>query len=516
MTDGVLDEVSGLFERDIPGPESKIIRAGRAGVAPGVVIAGTYRLDQLLGSGATASVFAATHLRNANRVAIKVLDPMLERNVEIRTRFLREGYAANSVRHPGTVRALDDGTTETGAAFVVMELLDGETLDSLWARRGGRLPPVEVARLMCALLDVLAAAHANGIVHRDIKPENLFIERGGTLRVLDFGVARVLEGAITETRAGSVIGTLPYMAPEQILGKNREVGARSDLWSVGATAFALVSGRFVHEAETPEEMMVFTGSRQARSLAEVAPDAPAEFIKVVDRALRFDKAERWPSALMMQTAFARACRGKEETEHESPPGERPEADEQMRSLPAGAGSVTEGTPLSPTLVSCDGPGTLLHRARGHRWPQRAAVAFALTFSVAAASSYGQRLTTRAPAMGLTSSVVPSEGLADVIGPEPPEMSPGAPVDPVATVPPTAAEGAPTPAAMGVSGKRETLSPPEAPHAVMSMNPRRSEDRESPTSRPRAPASAAPVSDGCTPPYAIMPVTGKKLWKRECL
>ena len=211
---------------------------------------------------------------------------------------------------------------------------------------------------MCKLLDVLAAAHANGIVHRDIKPENLFIERDGTLRVLDFGVARVLEGAITETRAGSVIGTLPYMAPEQILGKNREVDARSDLWSVGATAFALVSGRFVHEAETPEEMMVFTGSRQARSLAEVAPEVPAEFIKVVDRALRFDKAERWPGAGMMRTAFARACWSEHECEHDSPSGERTEPEQHAQSLPARAGSVGDDSPLSQTLICSGTPGSL--------------------------------------------------------------------------------------------------------------------------------------------------------------
>ena len=364
---------------------------------------------------------------------------------------------------------------------------------------------------MCRLLDVLAAAHANGIVHRDIKPENLFVERDGTLRVLDFGVARVLEGAITETRAGSVIGTLPYMAPEQILGKNHEVDARSDLWSVGATAFALVSGRFVHDAETPEEMMVFTGSRQARSLAAVAPQVPADFIEVVNRALRFDKAERWPSALMMQAAFARARCGKQEAEHDAPPGQRPEAEQQTRSLPAG--SVSEAPPLSPTLVSCSGPSALVHQPRGHRWPQRAAVAFALTCSIAAVSSYGRRGPARAQATGLTSSVVPSERHADVVGPEPAEISADARVDTLAREPRAAA---PAPVAIGGAGEREASAPYEAPKVPASKNPTRSDDGAFPTSRPRTQASASPASGGCTPPYTMVPVTGKKLWKRECL
>ncbi len=104
---------------------------------------------------------------------------------------------------------------------------------------------------MGQLLEILSAAHERGIVHRDIKPENLFVERDGTLRILDFGVARVLEGKFLETRAGSVIGTLPYMAPEQMLGKSHEVDARSDVWSVGATAFTLVSGCFSARGRHP-------------------------------------------------------------------------------------------------------------------------------------------------------------------------------------------------------------------------------------------------------------------------
>jgi serine/threonine-protein kinase len=98
------------------------------------------------------------------------------------------------------------------------------------------------------------------------------------------------------------------MAPEQTLGKCHEVDARSDMWSVGATAFTLVSGRFVHDAETPEEMMVFNGSRQAQSLAEVAPDVASAFVEVVDRALRFDRTERWSSAVAMRAALVEACR----------------------------------------------------------------------------------------------------------------------------------------------------------------------------------------------------------------
>jgi serine/threonine protein kinase len=177
-----------------------------------------------------------------------------------------------------------------------------------WERKGYRLDALEVAQLIYQLLDVLRAAHAKGIVHRDVKPENLFLTHERVLRVLDFGVARFLDGSITATRSGGILGTLAFISPEQVLGKTREVDARSDLWSVGATAFTLLSGRYVHEAETPEEMMVFAGSRPARSLATLESDVPFPLVRVFDRALMFDKSERWSDARAMQRALASAYR----------------------------------------------------------------------------------------------------------------------------------------------------------------------------------------------------------------
>jgi serine/threonine protein kinase len=494
-------------------------KSRRRGMALGTIVAGTYRLDRLLGSGAMASVFAATHLRNANRVAVKVLHAVHEENADVRTRFLREGYAANSVRHAGTVRALDDGTTDEGSVFFVMELLEGETVESLWERRGRRLPPVEVARLMSQLLDVLSAAHANGIVHRDIKPENLFIERNGTLRVLDFGVARVLEGAVTDTRAGSVIGTLPYMAPEQTLGKSHEVDARSDVWSVGATAFALMSGRFVHEAETPEEMMVLTGSRQARSLAEAAPDVSSGFVGVVDRALQFDKGKRWPSAQSMREAFAEACREPLRAALASP------------ETSTGASLAGEEAPCTPTLVSSGSAGASrgpVHaparrrwRSRDRAWVPRAVVAFALaSLTTSAFSVFGPPRSQPAHSMALasrqpvgprvevaTAAVEPASLDPDTMPQGSSTASlPDAPEDILATL-----AGVPT-AAVPLAVERRVDTGPEPTKASSPKPARANEERPQRDARPVA--RVAP--DSCNPPYAILPVTGKKRWKRECL
>ena len=272
----------------------------------GSVLSGKYRLDRVLGVGGMASVYAATHLRNANVVAVKVLHRELSIDAGLRARFLREGYAANSVGHPGTVRVLDDDTAEDGSIFIVMDLLDGETLDARWERSGRRLGVGEVVTLMTGLLDVLAAAHAKGVVHRDLKPENLFVTRAGELKVLDFGVARLREGSPTKTRTGAVFGTPAFMPPEQALGRTSEVDALSDVWAVGATAFCLLGGRFVHTGTTAEEMLVRSATEPAPSVLEVAPEVPPAVGHVIDRALAFNKRDRWPSATAMREALLRA------------------------------------------------------------------------------------------------------------------------------------------------------------------------------------------------------------------
>src|ERR1019366_10227549 len=161
----------------------------------------------------------------------------------------------------------------------------------------------EVARMIYKVLDVLATAHDKGIVHRDIKPENLFLTRAGTVKLLDFGIARLIEAPGTATRPGGIVGTPAFMAPEQVLGK--VVDPQSDLYGVGATAFALLSKRYVHEADNAGEMMVIVGSRPARSLALVCPELPGALAAVFDRALRFEKSERWGDARPVKSALDR-------------------------------------------------------------------------------------------------------------------------------------------------------------------------------------------------------------------
>ena len=271
----------------------------------GAAMTQKYRLERLIGCGGMAAVYEAVH-RNGHRVAIKVLHPHLCIESDLRKRFLREGYVANKVKHPGAVRVADDDVTEDGSVFLVMELLEGETLDARWQRHGRRMPLREVCDLASQLLDVLAAAHAQGVVHRDIKPENLFVTSEGVLKVLDFGIARLRDASGPEgaTRTGRMIGTPAFMPPEQVLGRSRQIDGQTDLWAVGATMFTLAAGQFVHEAETMEEMLVHAGSRPARPVSAVLPSAPPGVARVIDRALAFKREERWPSARAMHSALA--------------------------------------------------------------------------------------------------------------------------------------------------------------------------------------------------------------------
>ncbi|MDB5218010.1 MAG: Serine/threonine-protein kinase pkn3 [Myxococcaceae bacterium] len=267
----------------------------------GQTLCGKYFIDEVLGVGGTAVVFRATH-RNGNRVAVKLLHDHLCKSRDITRRFMREAYLANLLEHPGTVRVLDDDVDQNGVAFLVLELLEGETLEERRVRLGGRLAVDEVLGYMDRLLEVLELAHEKNIVHRDIKPSNLFLTKDGVLKVLDFGIARMLDehGAATATKTGQMIGTPAFMPPEQALSKPKEIDKQTDLWAVGATIFTLLSGELVHVAESSSEHLVKAATMHARSVARVLPGVPANVETLVGRALRFDKKERWGSATEMR------------------------------------------------------------------------------------------------------------------------------------------------------------------------------------------------------------------------
>lgn len=269
----------------------------------GTVVDGRWRVDGLLGWGSTSAVYEATH-RNGHRAALKILHQSLCANPVTMERFLREAGIANAIKHRAIVPIRDDGMTEEGCAYLVVELLEGETLDGIRKRKNGRIALEEFASIAEELMSAIAAVHAAGVVHRDLKPQNVFITTSGDLKLLDFGTARILDRASgSGSVAGMVIGTPAFMSPEQARGARDEVDAQSDVWSVGAMIFTVLSGEPVHAGRDPQARLLAAASKPARKLADVAPSINDCVATVVDRALSFAKQDRWPDVQAMRRAF---------------------------------------------------------------------------------------------------------------------------------------------------------------------------------------------------------------------
>ena len=268
----------------------------------GKLLNGSWRLSSLLAVGGTSWVYVAD-APWGGKVAVKVLHSALAADPSTRERFVREAKIVNQIRHEGVVPIDDDGAMEDGTPFLVMALLDGETLEDRSARKGGKLPLSEVMWVADRVLDTLYAAHKAGVVHRDIKPENVFLTSDGRIKLLDFGTARLQDQALQYTQAGTLLGTVDYMPPEQARGETDKVGVQTDLWSVGATIFRLLSGRSVHNEARMIDKIFASMSKHATPLKEVAPHVPDSIALMVDFALAFDAPQRWPNALAMRHAL---------------------------------------------------------------------------------------------------------------------------------------------------------------------------------------------------------------------
>jgi serine/threonine protein kinase len=278
----------------------------------GTKLRGKWELKRLIGVGGMAAVYVGRH-KIGRDAAIKVLHPEISVDKGVRDRFEQEALAVNSIGHPGVVEILDIDETEDGNPFLVMELLEGETLADRVER--AVLPKLSYLLDMTdQLLDVLVACHKKGIIHRDIKPENLFIQKNGKLKVLDFGVARVREGV--RTVVGTMLGTVAFMPPEQL--KGLDVDHRADIFSVGATMFSVLADRGIHVVESDSQLAMKMLSTPAPNLASVTNDVPERVCMVVDRALAYLPDRRYPDAQTMRgdvwalqrkdhPPYARAC-----------------------------------------------------------------------------------------------------------------------------------------------------------------------------------------------------------------
>lgn len=314
---------------DDPPPTRALSKAALPVV--GEIMMDRYRVERMVGSGGMAHVLAARHVQLGTEVAIKVLDPTLVNDFDAKERFAREARAMASLSSKHTVRVFDVGFMASGLPFMVMELLVGQDLGQL-LKRNGPLPIVEACEYIDQACEAVGEAHAAGIVHRDLKPQNLFltfVKDRPMIRVLDFGIARSI-GATkldTITRMGDVVGTLHYMSPEQIRS-SKEVDPRSDVWSLGACLYKLITGYppFNQVGEAPLMSAILTIA--PTPIGEYRKDVPAVVSSVVMRCLRKSKDERFPSVNELRKAIGEArslmatdeFQAKTEVMRKGPPG----------------------------------------------------------------------------------------------------------------------------------------------------------------------------------------------------
>jgi serine/threonine-protein kinase len=301
---------------------SEMASSSDAPALVGTVIAGKYRVLKLIGSGGMGTVWEGAHERLGTRVAIKFIRPQFAQQSEARARFEIEARAAARLQSKHAVHVYDYGVSDAGLPYIVMEFLDGESLsDAIIAR--GTLPPREVAQIMAQAARALTKAHSVGIVHRDLKPDNIFLARSHELfeglpyvvKLVDFGIAKLVDDAPIDaaasplggpTREGTVIGTPNFMAPEQ-LTVGGAPGPLTDLWSLGASTFAAMTGRLPFEGDVLGDIVLKVCATPIPIPSKINPRVPPGFDAWFARACARDPARRFQTAEELAQALAGVC-----------------------------------------------------------------------------------------------------------------------------------------------------------------------------------------------------------------
>lgn len=273
-----------------------------AGVVPGEIVGGKYRIERVLGSGGMGMVVLATHTQLGQKVALKLMLPSVRPSAEASARFLREARAAVQIQSEHVARVMDMGTLDSGAPFIVMEFLKGVDLAEL-VRVRGALPVEDTLDYVLQACEALAEAHGNGIVHRDLKPANLFLsarpDGSALLKVLDFGISKYsgLGEPLSEqslTHGHAIMGSPRYMSPEQ-MQSSKWVDQRTDVWALGCILYELLTARPTFTAETPQGLCAVIAASPTPSVRAVRHDVPEEIDRVIFACLEKDPARRMPS-----------------------------------------------------------------------------------------------------------------------------------------------------------------------------------------------------------------------------
>ena len=322
-----------------------------SGSLVGKALDGQYQIEALLGKGGMGAVYRARHILLGDRVAIKVLPPEMRSNTEWLRRFQREGQAARRFRHPNAVTVYDLRTSGDGTIYLVMEYVEGNTLDVELKKRG-KFSAAEAVAVLRPIMSVLNAAHAMGVVHRDLKPENIMIGKATTggepvVKLLDLGIAKLREvagaektGSTNLTVAGQMLGTPYYMSPEQ-WGElphdgNSEIDGRADIYSLGCVFYEIIAARRPFNGMTLAELRRQHVSVTPEPLHEVAASVPQGFSRVIARSIAKDRSERQDTAGELEQELVSALSA-----------EGISATPSLSELPSASAGVSQGVITSP-------------------------------------------------------------------------------------------------------------------------------------------------------------------------
>ncbi|WP_428264170.1 serine/threonine-protein kinase [Haliangium sp.] len=278
----------------------------------GAQVGGNYRVLKKIGEGGMGAVYMAEHTMLGSKAAIKVMLPAFTSDEEVVQRFFNEAKASTAIQHPGIVRVFDMGYLEDKSAYIVMELLQGESLDERLKQRGGRLPIDQAVLIIQHCASALEAAHQKGIIHRDLKPENVFlvpdpqVPGGERAKVLDFGIAKLTDerqAGSVKTRTGTIMGTPAYMSPEQCMGAG-DVDRRSDIYALACVLFHLVCGRPPFTGQGVGEILVAQMRDPAPLARDINPEVPPLLDQIMQKALAKPPGERFSSMAEFSNALA--------------------------------------------------------------------------------------------------------------------------------------------------------------------------------------------------------------------
>jgi serine/threonine-protein kinase len=445
-------------------------------LAVGQVVADTYRVARRVGIGGMGEIYEATHLRLAGRYALKLLRPEIASNPDALARFEREARVTSALRHPNIVQVVDFSALPGGAAYMVMEFLDGLELAQL-IKRTGPLPLPRVVSQVRQIAAGLTAAHASGVVHRDLKPQNVFVldvagHADELIKIVDFGISKVKDVTSTTTASSTLVGTVQYMSPEQARGRVDEIDARTDQFALAAIVYELLVGKDA-----------FTGDSVSSLLYQIVHEEPAELrdggavpppvATVLKRALAKDKNRRYASVLAFSAALEEA---------------------------AVAGGAAAAKTISARRSALDVAPLETPRRRRALW----------VGTVAGIAIVGGWSLTRARRATVASTPATVTDLA-AAAPEPPHAAPPVAPAPTPTAPAPAAlpagEPAAAPPARASLDEHRSGARPTRPRAAPKAPPR-------PTGAVAAPPTPAAKASHCDPNF-YFDDGGRKHFKPEC-